>query len=98
MPIYSTALQVIPEASIFDRGWRFLMDQLIQDVPESIALCEFDCREPNCTAERWAACERRIEQERLSERKSSGLPAPCGDDQPGQGTPPSALLEKVGFG
>ena len=59
MPSHSTALQVIPEATVFDRGWRFLMDQLIQDVPETIAFCEFDCREPNCTADRWATCERR---------------------------------------
>ena len=56
----STALQVIPEASIFDRGWRFLMDQLIQDVPAAMAVCEFDCRETNCTSERWVTCERRL--------------------------------------
>lgn len=56
----STALQLIPEASIFDRGWRFLVNQLIQDVPEAIAVCEFDCRETDCTAERWASCERRL--------------------------------------
>jgi hypothetical protein len=56
----STAVQVIPETSIFDRGWRFLVNQLIQDVPEAIAVCEFDCRETDCTAERWASCERRL--------------------------------------
>ena len=59
MPTRSTALQVIQEASIFDRGWRFLMDQLIQDVPESIPVCEFDCPETDCSAERWTSCERR---------------------------------------
>ena len=58
MPTESTALQVIPEATMFDRGWRFLMNQLIQDVPESIAVCEFDCRDPNCSAERWLTCDR----------------------------------------
>jgi len=57
----SKALQVIPEASIFDRGWRFLMDQLIQDVPEAIAVCEFDCGETDCTSERWMTCERRLQ-------------------------------------
>lgn len=56
----STALQPIPPATIFDRGWRFLMDHLIQDVPESIAVCEFDCRKPDCTPEQWASCERRL--------------------------------------
>jgi hypothetical protein len=55
----STALQVIPEATLFDRGWRFLIDHLIQEVPDSIAVCEFDCRETDCTVERWASCERR---------------------------------------
>lgn len=56
----STALQTIPPATIFDRGWRFLMNHLIQDVPESLALCEFDCRHPDCTPEQWASCERRL--------------------------------------
>jgi len=56
----STALQTIPPATIFDRGWRFLMNHLIQDVPESLALCEFDCRRTDCTPEQWASCERRL--------------------------------------
>ena len=56
----STTLQLIPEAHIFDRAWHFLVDQLIQDVPEEIAVCEFDCRETQCTLERWASCERRV--------------------------------------
>ena len=57
----STALQVIPDASLFDRGWRFLVDQLIQDVPESVAVCEFECRETDCTLERYISCERRLQ-------------------------------------
>lgn len=61
MPDKSTALQAIPQATIFDRGWRFLMDQLIQEVPESIAVCEFDCRETDCEFERWVSCERRLQ-------------------------------------
>ena len=56
----STALQAIPPATIFDRGWRFLMNHLIQDVPESIAVCEFDCRHSDCTPEQWASCEHRL--------------------------------------
>ena len=66
----STALQVIPVASIFDRGWRFLMDHLIQDVPEAIAVCEFDCRRPDCTAEEWLTCARRLEAVRRSSQTS----------------------------
>ena len=57
----STALQVIPDASLFDRGWRFLVDQLIQEVPDSIAVCEFECRETECTMERYVSCERRLQ-------------------------------------
>ena len=68
---HSTALQVIPEASIFDRGWRFLIEQLIQDVPESIAVCEFDCRRNDCTAEEWVSCERRLEAVRRSRENAS---------------------------
>ena len=56
------ALRVNPEASILDRGWRFLIDQLIiQDVPEAIAVCEFDCRETDCSNERWISCRRRLQ-------------------------------------
>ncbi len=55
------ALQVIPDASIFDRGWRFLVDQLVQDVPDAIAVCEFNCRETDCSEERWRCCERRLQ-------------------------------------
>ena len=56
----STALQLVPEARIFDRGWRYFMDLLVQDVPQSIAACEFDCRKTNCTPEEWQFCERRL--------------------------------------
>jgi hypothetical protein len=39
--------------------WRRLMRQLIADVPEEIAVCEFDCRECRCTLVEWAVCEKR---------------------------------------
>jgi hypothetical protein len=28
---------------------RWVMDRIVQDVPEAVAACEFDCREPKCT-------------------------------------------------
>lgn len=67
----STALQIIPLATIFDRGWRFLMDQLIQDVPEAIAVCEFDCRRTDCTPELWRTCERRLDAIRRNSQAGS---------------------------
>ena len=30
------------------------------DVPDDIALCEFDCRRGQCHYDKWASCERRL--------------------------------------
>jgi hypothetical protein len=32
----------------------------VQDVPEDIAVCEFDCRKPVCLVSEWETCERRL--------------------------------------
>ena len=45
-----------------DRIWRWLQNQLVQDVPEASGLCEYDCRKLQCTEEEWAACERRMKR------------------------------------
>ena len=42
------------------RFWRWLRDQIIQEVPEDSALCEFDCRKEQCTMGEWESCERRL--------------------------------------
>jgi hypothetical protein len=44
-------------------GWqvmRWLKQQVVQDVPAELAVCEFDCRKVQCTRDEWATCERRI--------------------------------------
>jgi hypothetical protein len=41
---------------------RWLKEQIIQDVPEDIALCEFDCRKSQCLMGEWENCERRLER------------------------------------
>jgi hypothetical protein len=46
----------------FLRGWREVQNQLIQIVPEELAVCEFDCRAGNCTVRQWKTCERRIHE------------------------------------
>jgi len=33
---------------IFARVWQWLKDQWIREVPEDLALCEFDCRKAQC--------------------------------------------------
>lgn len=47
-------------ASFFRRLRRWVTNQVIQEIPGDIALCEFDCRKEQCTIEEWATCERRI--------------------------------------
>jgi hypothetical protein len=39
-------------------GWA--KNQLVTDVPEDVALCEFDCTRGQCTLDEWATCERRL--------------------------------------
>lgn len=48
--------------SLRKKIWRWLKDQIAQDVPEEVSVCEFDCHEPECTEQEWATCERRIDR------------------------------------
>jgi hypothetical protein len=41
-------------------AWQRLKKQWIDDVPDDVALCEFDCRKGQCTYGEWASCERRL--------------------------------------
>ncbi len=38
----------------------WLKDQIVEDVPDSLALCEFDCRKQPCRMGEWERCERRL--------------------------------------
>jgi len=40
--------------------WQRLRDQIVQDVPVSDGLCEYDCRKQQCSEAEWANCERRV--------------------------------------
>ena len=44
----------------FSRVWQWVKDQIAKDVPDEVALCEFDCRKQQCTVDEWERCERRI--------------------------------------
>lgn len=51
--------------NLFRRLWQFVSRQAVDDVPEDVALCEYDCRRGQCMQDEWATCERRS-------RKGSG--------------------------
>ena len=38
----------------------FVKRNIVDDVPEQIAICEFDCRKGQCRMGEWDACDRRI--------------------------------------
>ena len=38
---------------------RRLLQNLIQEVPEELSVCEFDCPKTRCTLKDWAECELR---------------------------------------
>jgi hypothetical protein len=40
------------------------LNQIIQDVPEGIGLCEYDCRKGQCSQGEWETCERRLNRAR----------------------------------
>jgi hypothetical protein len=66
----------MPKAHLIRRGWRFLVDGLIQSVPEEDALCEFDCRKPQCGVAEWSTCERRL-QAVAAQLRFAGRPEPA---------------------
>jgi len=41
----------------------------VQEVPEDVAVCEFDCRKGKCEQGEWEVCERRL-------TKGAGEPSP----------------------
>ena len=51
--------------TILDRVEKVLTEQLVQEVPDDIALCEFDCRKTQCRYDEWESCERRLKFDRL---------------------------------
>lgn len=40
--------------------WQWIRNQIVQEVPIEIALCEFDCDKQQCTEEEWRTCPRRL--------------------------------------
>ena len=46
--------------SLWARFIRWIKVQWVGEVPDEIALCEFDCRKDQCLEGEWLSCERRI--------------------------------------
>ena len=42
--------------------WDWAWGQIIREVPADDALCEFDCRKPQCTEGEWENCVRRLQR------------------------------------
>ena len=57
------------------RLWRWIKTRLIQDVPEDIAACEFDCRRTECRQGDWKTCENRLRGMR-GDKDPAGSPRP----------------------
>jgi len=64
----------------FHRLVQFVKRNIVSDVPDDIAVCEFDCRQGECQQGEWAACGRRI-------RKASGELFPDGHGTEGPDEP-----------
>ena len=56
----------------------WLLQRFIQEIPEEISVCEFDCPMTNCTANVWTECELR-HQGMLSGGNSSIIQADTRD-------------------
>ena len=46
--------------NFFRTVWRWVVGQVAREVPFEDALCEFDCRKPQCFEGEWENCMRRI--------------------------------------
>lgn len=42
--------------------WQSVVDQIVQEVPQSIEFCEFECTRKQCTLELTGACDIRPQQ------------------------------------
>ncbi|MGA9056015.1 MAG: hypothetical protein WB763_05825 [Terriglobia bacterium] len=42
--------------------WDWVQGQFVGWVPEDDALCEFDCRKPQCMESEWENCTRRLQR------------------------------------
>jgi curli biogenesis system outer membrane secretion channel CsgG len=71
---------IVHTANVLHNAFGWLMNEIVQDVPEPIAVCEFDCRKTQCTFAEWASCERRLKKaagELMPPSRSTVTQYPC---------------------
>jgi hypothetical protein len=71
---------IVHTADVLHNAFGWLMNEIVQDVPEPIAVCEFDCRKTQCTFAEWASCERRLKKaggELMPPSRSTVTQYPC---------------------
>ncbi|GEM_PF-1696157 len=39
---------------------KWLTEPWVEDVPKAVEFCEYDCRQPRCTAKSWDTCGLRL--------------------------------------
>lgn len=49
-----------PVTRSIGRVQRWFADHIIQNVPEEVSVCEYECQEPDCHIAKWAMCEKRL--------------------------------------
>jgi hypothetical protein len=59
--------------------WGWVAGQFFREVPKDDALCEFDCRKPQCYEGEWEKCMRRL-QRAAGELMPAKAQAPCADE------------------
>jgi hypothetical protein len=45
---------------LLQKLWERIKAQIVGEVPETDALCEFDCPKLQCTEGEWESCDRRL--------------------------------------
>jgi hypothetical protein len=66
--------------NLLRRIWDWVAGQFISEVPEDEALCEFDCRKPQCREGEWESCVRRLQRaagELMPAREPASEAADC---------------------
>ena len=62
---------------IADKAKRWFKVQLVEDVPDELARCEFGCRKLECRMGEWESCKRRIEEAQdIRDWKARGQDSP----------------------
>jgi hypothetical protein len=57
------------------RLWSWVRPLVIQDCPETIAVCEFDCRTPTCLRKEWEGCAYRRRHQRDGLERAPSWPS-----------------------